>query len=131
MAKFSGLGMSLTVEDSGGSPVNIAADVGSLVCNTVRGEQDVTGIDKSAMERLDLLEDSDVQFSGNGFPPATTRAVFEELDNEREVVIGYPDSATFTLTVRLFSYNINRGQDGGLSWQATGKLSNGSKGVWS
>lgn len=131
MAKSAGFPMTYTLDDSGGSGVAITNDVGSITVNTTRGEQDVTGLDKSAMERLQLLEDSDVTMGGNGFPSSTTRAVFNNMSNARTLVIGYPDSATATVEVMLFSYNINRGQDGGITWTANAKLCNGTKLAWS
>lgn len=131
MAKYAGFAITYTLDDSGGSGVDISNSIGSITLNTTRGEQDVTGLDKSAMERLQLLEDSEVTMGGNGFPPSATRAVFENLSNSRTLVIDYPDSATATVEILLFSYNINRGQDGSLTWEATGRLANGTKLAWS
>jgi hypothetical protein len=123
--------MVYTLDDSGGSGVAITNDVGTITLNTTRGEQDVTGLDKSAMERLQLLEDSDVTMGGNGLPSSATRAVFQNLANARTLVIDYPDSATATVEIMLFAYNIQRGQDGGISWTANGKLCNGTALAWS
>ncbi|MGE3448688.1 MAG: hypothetical protein AB7H92_14035 [Microbacteriaceae bacterium] len=131
MAKYTGLAMTVTLDDSGGSGVNITNDVSTITHKTSRGEQDVTGADKSAMERLQLLEDSEFTLGNNGFPSSTTRAVFENMANTRTLVLDYPDSATATIETYIFDYSINRGQDGGLSWSATLKLANGTKLAWS
>jgi hypothetical protein len=58
MSKESGLGWTTcSLDDSAGTPRAIINDVNSLNFSTPRGVQDVTGIDKSANERLLLLAD--------------------------------------------------------------------------
>lgn len=58
MAKENGLGWTTcSCDDGGGTLRDIKNDVGSLSYSTPRGVQDVTGIDKSANERLLLLAD--------------------------------------------------------------------------
>lgn len=131
MTKYAGLAMTYTLDDSGGSPVAITNDVGSITVDTTVGEQDVTGLDKSAMERLQLLEDSVVTMGGNGFPSSATRAVFNTLTGSRTLAIGWPNSATATVELYLYKYNLSRGQDGGVTWQAEGRLNNGTKLAWS
>lgn len=131
MTKYTGLAMTITLDDSGGSGVNISNDVGTITHKTSRGEQDVTGANVSAMERLQLLEDSEFTLGGNGLPSSTTRAVFQNMANTRTLVFDYADSATATVEVYIFDYSINRGQDGGMSWSATLKLANGTALAWS
>ena len=50
MAKESGLGMSVIIDDSGGSARTISNDITSIDIATPREEQDITGLDKSARE---------------------------------------------------------------------------------
>lgn len=126
MTKYSGLGLTFTLDNSAGSGVAITNDVGSFTVNTPLGEQDVTGLDKSAIERLQLLEDCDITVGGNGFPSSTTMAVFTNRANSRTLVIGYPNSVTATVEVMIFGFTISRGQDGGMTWQATLRLCNGT-----
>lgn len=58
MAKESGLGWTtLSVDDSSGTVKAIKNDITNLEISTPRAVQDVTGIDKSAIERLLLLAD--------------------------------------------------------------------------
>ena len=52
MAKTSGLGATLTVADSGGTPRAISNDVTDFTLNTPINLQDTTGVNKSAHERL-------------------------------------------------------------------------------
>jgi len=64
MAKESGLGMSVIIDDSGGSARTISNDITTIDISTPREEQDITGLDKSAHERLLLLADFSVSISG-------------------------------------------------------------------
>ena len=64
MAKESGLGMSVIIDDSGGSARTISNDITSIDIATPREEQDITGLDKSARERLLLLADFTVAIAG-------------------------------------------------------------------
>ena len=64
MAKESGLGMTVAIDDSGGSARTISNDITNLDFATPREEQDITGLDKSARERLLLLADFTVSVSG-------------------------------------------------------------------
>ena len=50
MAKESGLGMALAIDDSGGSARTISNDITNFDFAIPRAVQDVTGLDKSGME---------------------------------------------------------------------------------
>lgn len=131
MAKFAGLGMAVTLDNSAGNPVTISNDVASITLGDTSGEQDVTGVDKSAMERLQLLSDSQVTLNGNGWPSSTTFAVFSNRANSRTLVIDFPDSGTYTVEVMIFGFSPSRGADGAVTWSADLKLCNGTAGAWS
>ena len=134
MAKETGLGWTtLSVDDSGGSARAIVNDVTNLNFSTPRGVQDVTGVDKSAMERLLLLADFQVQLNG----------VFNDAANvSHDVFKTVPSTSvarTVTLTVSgqtlpneaLFSdYALTRAADGSLTWSTTGELSDGTVPTW-
>src|SRR5688500_14226802 len=65
MAKESGLGWTtLSVDSSAGAVKAIKNDVTNFQFATPRGVQDVTGVDKSAMERLLLLADFSITLNG-------------------------------------------------------------------
>ena len=64
MAKESGLGMTIAVDDSGGSARTISNDITNCDFATPRAVQDITGLDKSANERLLLLADFSVTLNG-------------------------------------------------------------------
>ena len=64
MAKESGLGLTVALDDSGGTARSIENDVTDLTFSTPRGVQDATGVDSSAMERILLLADFQASLTG-------------------------------------------------------------------
>jgi hypothetical protein len=135
MAKETGLGWTtLSVDDSGGTPKTIINDVTNFNFSTPRGVQDVTGVDKSAYERLLLLADFSITLNG----------VFNDAtDQSHDVFSTVPSSSvarTTTLVVSaqtlanevLYSdYALTRSADGSLTWTAPGSLSDGTVPTWS
>jgi hypothetical protein len=133
MAKESGLGMSVAVDDSGGSARTISNDITNLDWATPRAEQDITGMDKSAIERLLLLAD----FS------CTLNGVFNDATNQaHDVFKTVPSSSvarTVTITISgqvlacetFFSdYSLSRSSSGELTWSAPGALAGGAVPTW-
>ena len=133
MAKESGLGMTVAIDDSGGSARTISNDLTSLDFATPREESDITGLDKSARERLLLLADFTVSVSG----------VFDDASNmAHDVFKTVPSSSvarTTTLTIsgqvlagELFytDYALSRGSDGSLTFSAPGSLAGGVVPTW-
>lgn len=132
--KESGIGMTVTVDDSGGTGRAITNDVTSIQFSTPRGLQDVTGLDKSAVERLLLLADGNVTINGV-FNDATNQShdVFKTVPTtsvSRTVVIVH-SGQTMTMEIMFSDYSLSRGQDGSLTWTATGSLANGTAPTWS
>lgn len=135
MAKETGLGWTtLSVDDSAGAAKAIKNDVTNFQFATPRGVQDVTGVDKSAMERLLLLADFTVNLNGVFNDAADfSHAVFKTVPSTSV-------NRTTTLTVSgqtlagelLYTdYNLTRGQDGSLTWTAPGVLADGTVPTWS
>ena len=134
MAKESGLGWTtLSVDDSAGSARAIKNDITNLDFATPRAEQDVTGVDKSAMERLLLLADFSITLNG----------VFNDASNQaHDVFKTVPSTSvarTTTLTVSgqtlapevLYTdYRLTRAQNGALTFTAPGVLSDGTVPTW-
>jgi hypothetical protein len=90
MAKESGLGWTtLSVDDSGGTPRAIVNDITNVSISTPRAVQDVTGMDKSAMERLLLLADASIQLDG----------VFNDASNMSHAVFSTASSTSVARTV--------------------------------
>jgi hypothetical protein len=135
MAKESGLGWTtLSVDDAAGSPQAIRNDITNFEFATPRAVQDVTGIDKSAFERLLLLADFSITLNG----------VFNDASNMSHAVFKTVPSTsvarTTTLTVSgqtlacevLYTdYPLSRGNDGALTWAVPGVLADGTVPTWS
>ena len=133
MAKESGLGFSVIVDDSAGSARTISNDITNLDFATPREEQDITGLDKSARERLLLLADFSVTFNG----------VFNDASNMSHDVFKTVASSSVARTVTMafsgqtlaceafFSdYALSRSASGELTWSAPGALAGGVVPTW-
>ncbi len=134
MSKEGGLGMSVAVDDSGGTARTISNDITNLTISTPRGVQDVTGVDKSAMERLVLLADMSVTLNGV-FDDGTNLAhtVFRTVPSTsvaRTVTISH-SGQTLAGELLFTDYGLTRGQDGSLTWTAPGVLADGAIPTWS
>lgn len=135
MAKISGLAWTaLSVDDSAGTPRDIRNDITSLSFATPRAVQDVTGIDKSAMERLLLLADFTCDLSGVFNPSATTtaHAVFRtvpssSVNRTTTITVG---GASLAGELLYTDYAVKRGEDGALTWSSPGVLADGTVPTW-
>lgn len=135
MAKETGLGWTaLDVDDAAAAVQDIRNDVTNFNFATPRGVQDVTGVDKSAMERLLLLADFSITLNG----------VFNDAAGASHAVLKTVPSTsvarTTTITVSaqtlanevLYTdYALTRNQDGSLTWTAPGVLADGTVPTWS
>lgn len=134
MAKESGLGWATAIDDSGGVARTISNDITNHTFGTPRGEQDTTGIDKSAHERLLLLADY----------TTTRNGVFNDAVNMSHAVFKTVSSTSVARTVTdtisgqslanevLFTdYAIDRSADGAFTWSAPGGLADGTVPTWS
>ncbi|SCK20070.1 hypothetical protein YUYDRAFT_02078 [Streptomyces sp. ScaeMP-e48] len=135
MAKESGLGWTTcSVDDATGTPQDIRNDITNLQFATPRAVQDVTGIDKSAMERLLLLADFSITMNG----------VFNDAANKSHAVFKTVPSTSVARTVSLAvsgqtltnecvftDYPLTRSDSGELTWAVPGVLSDGTVPVWS
>lgn len=135
MAKENGLGWTtLSVDNSAGVVKAIKNDITNFQFATPRGVQEVTGVDKSAFERILLLADFSIDLNG----------VFNDAtDFSHEVFKTVPSTSvarTVSLSVSgqtlanecLFTdYSLNRADSGALTWQAPGVLADGTVPTWS
>lgn len=135
MAKQSGLGWTTcSVDDAAGSIQAIINDVTNLQYGTPRAVQEVTGIDKSAIERILLLADFSVTLNG----------VFNTASNmSHDVFKSVPSTSvarTTTLTIAsktlaaevLYTdYPLNRSDSGEFTWAVPGVLADGTVPTWS
>lgn len=135
MAKENGLGMAtLSVDTSGGVAKDIRNDVTNFEFATPREVQEVTGVDKSAMERILLLADFSVTLNG----------VFNDAADASHDVFKTVSSTSVARTVSmtisgqslpnecLFTdYKYERSDSGELTWEAPGVLADGTVPTWS
>lgn len=134
MAKQSGLGWTtLSVDNSGGTPNAIKNDITNLQWATPRGVQDVTGIDKSAIERLLLLADMSMTLNGvfnnasnlshDTFKTVSSTSVARTVTN---VISG----STLAAELLPTDYSITRSQAGELTWTVPLVLADGTVPTW-
>ena len=134
ISKETGLGWTtLSVDDSAGTARAIRNNVTNFQFATPRGVQDVTGVDKSAFERLLLLADFTITLNG----------VFDDATGlSHDVFKTVPSTSvarTTTLTVSgqtlagelLYTdYALTRAQNGELTWSVPGVLADGQVPTW-
>ena len=133
MAKESGLGMSVAIDDSGGSARTISNDITNLDFATPRAVQDITGLDKSANERLLLLADFSVTLNG----------VFNDASNMSHDVFKTVPSTSVARTTTIAGSgptlaceafytdsSVSRSATGELTWSSPGALSGGAVPTW-
>ena len=131
MAKQSGLGDYVAVDDSGGTARDLSNDITSYSLNIPQNLLEITGIDKSATERLIGLGDGTVSLNGV-FNKASNKShdVFKTRTGTRTVTLaiggntsGYPK---LEMEMLVTEYNIERGDDGALNWTAGLSLQSGT-----
>ena len=128
MAKETGLGFQVQVDNPADSLTDISNDVTNLSFATPRGVQDVTGVDKSAMERLLLLADFSVTLNGV-FNPDLSQDVFDDLDGERDCDLTI-SGESLDNDVLFTDDAMTRTADGSFTWSAPGVLADGTVPVW-
>jgi len=113
----------------------IINDVTSLDFATPRGVQDISGVDKSANERLLLLADFSVSLNGVFNDAATTgqHTVLKTITNTSEprTVTLVVSANTLTNEVLFENYEVTRSSSGELTFTASGNLSSGTVPAWS
>lgn len=137
MAKESGLGWTtLSLDDSAGVARDIRNDVTNFTFSTPRAVQDVTGVDKSAFERLLLLAD----FSGSLNAPAFDDAGGTGFHTVCKTIPSSSVNRTLALAVSgqtlnnevlCTDYALTRGADGSLTATVPFVLADGTVPTWS
>src|SRR4051812_39614277 len=134
MSKQSGLGWTtLSVDNSGSTPNAIKNDVTNFQWATPRGVQDVTGIDKSAIERILLLADMSMTLNGvfnnasnlshDTFKTVPSTSVARTVTN---VISG----STLAAELLPTDYSLTRTQAGELTWTVPLVLADGTVPTW-
>jgi hypothetical protein len=136
MAKISGLGSTVLVDDSSSAAQTISNDITNWAFTTPRATQDITGIDKSANETLLLLANYTTTMNGVFNTAANmSHAVFKTIPStsvSRNVKTEPTSGSTPFLSAlcALTDYQITRGTDGSLVWQVPGQLADGTVPTW-
>lgn len=137
MAKESGIGMTVTVDDSSGSGQAITTDVTSVSITMPSGIQDVTALGSGGMERLLLIADLQITLNGVFDDGANlAHAVLKAYRTLAAAQVGRTtaivhSSQTLSDEILYSDYSLNRAQDGSLTWTAPGALSDGGVPAWS
>ena len=126
--------VSVAIDDSGGSARTISNDITGLSWSIPRAVQDVTGVDKAAIERLLLLADLSATYDG----------VFNDASNMSHDVFKTVGSASVARTVTLVmsgqtlaseqlltDYPLTRASSGELTFSVPGVLQSGTAPTWS
>jgi hypothetical protein len=135
MAKSSGLGWTtLSIDDASSVQQAIKNDFTNLQFATPRGVQDITGIDKSAIERLLLLADFSITLNGPHDPAANqSHAVFSTIPSTSvaRLITIVVNGKTIAPTCILTDYPLTRTATGEFTYAVPGALSNGAVPTWS
>jgi len=131
------LGTTVTVDESDGNPRDISNDIRSWQLTTNQGLIDVTGLDKTAIERLGGLKDAQLSLvvsfnddSNMSFEVLKDYSVAVSGSNGRTVAIAV-SGQTLTMEMVIESCNSARDQAGDLVWNVSMSLCSGTVPTWS
>lgn len=133
--KLSGLGGSVAVADASSVSQTITDDITNWTLSTPRAVQDVTGVGKSANERILLLADASLTLNGV-FDDASdmSHEVFSTIPStsiaRAVVLIPTSDNPQITSNYLLTDYQLTRAATGELTFQVPGSLSDGTVPSW-
>lgn len=135
MAKVAGFLTSLTVQDNGLVARDITNDVTDIAFALNMNQLDISGLDKTAMERMNLRGDFSVSLNGIVNNAANKQHdVFKTIHLStavaRQFVATTVAGPVLTGTVLFENYNVTPGADGSLKWSASGKCSSGTTAAW-
>ena len=133
--KLSGLGGSVVCGDSSNSANTITEDITNWTLSTPRAEQDVTGVGKSANERILLLADCSVTLNGvfddgAGLAHVTFATIPSTSEVRTLVLTPTTDDPYISVNVLLTDYQLTRAATGELTFQVPGSLADGTVPQW-
>ena len=133
MAKSSGIGMTVTIDDADGTGRAITNDITNITFSTPRGVQDVTGLNSTALERLLLLIDFNCTVTAV-FNPAANPSMFgvfsTPADNDTRTVVIAVGGKTMTAECHMTDVSWSRNADGSFTAQATFMQSSTTAPAW-
>lgn len=139
MAKQAGFPAKIQIDNSAGALKDLSNEVTDWSITTTRGTVDITGQDKSAIEKLHLLADGGFTINGPFNSTADkSHAVLSDLDNVRTVEIAISDDGSavssgdpeLEMEMLITNYDLSRGADGGLTFTASFVLADGAVPNW-
>lgn len=134
MAKSTGIGMTVTIDDADGTGRAITNDITNITFSTPRGVQDVTGLNSTALERLLLLIDFNCTVTAV-FNPAANPSMFgvfsTPADNDTRTVVIVVGGKTMTAECHMTDVSWSRNADGSFTAQATFVQSSTTAPAWS
>lgn len=138
MAKTSGLGNVVKVDNSSGTAKTISNDITNWQLSTPRGVQIITGVDKSAQERLLLLADASITLNGvANFATDQEHDVFKDVPStsvnrttELDPIGTTTGNPKLSMEILYSDYQLTRSNTGELTWQAPGALADGTAPAW-
>lgn len=134
MGKESGLGWTtLSVDTSADAAKVIKNDITNFAFATPRGVQDVTGVDKSAFERILLLADFSITLNGVFNDTADfSHDVFKTVPSTSVARTTSLEVSGQTLAAEVLytDYPLTRAADGSLTFAVPGVLANGAVPTW-
>lgn len=125
MAKVSGLTCTVTVAGN-----DISNDVLSFNVDTPYGEEDITGVDKSAVERLLLRADCTGTLNIAWNTAASHSHATLKTPGSKTFVLVFPGPATLTFTANTSNYALAMGADGSLTGSVNWGLNSGTAAAW-
>ena len=134
--KESGLGMTASIDDGTGQAQVITNDITNLTISMPRANQDVTGIDKSGVERILLLADLSLGLNGV-FNDAgnASHAVFKTVPAQGAAQLRAGSIAisnqTFTAETMPDNYSLTRAAGGAFTWAVNLLNADGLIPAWS
>lgn len=134
MSKESGLGMTtLSVDNAVPALKDIRNDITNFQLATPRAVQDVTGLDKYAMERILLLADFSITLNGV-FNPDNDKShdVLSSVatSNTIRTVSLVVSSQSLSNECLFTDYALTRDASGSLNWSAPAVLADGTVPTW-
>lgn len=136
MAKTSGLGATVLCDDASSVAQTISNDLTDFQFATPRAVQDITGVDKSAHERLLLLADYSATLKGVFNTAANlSHAVFKTIPStsvNRNLKIEPTSGSTPYLSCLcvLTDYSLTRSNAGDLTFSVPASLADGTVPTW-
>jgi hypothetical protein len=109
---------------------NISNDVLSFSFDTPYGTQEITGLDKSAVERLLLRADASGSFTFAFNVDANRSHAILKTPGSKTFVILFAGAATATFTAITTNYGLNVAEDGSVLGNFNWALSSGTAVAW-